>query len=53
VRRVHHEPDEAIVRIVAGWPRAFNARRAQALGFTADANFEEIVRAYVEDELGA
>src|SRR3954447_24412585 len=53
VRRVHPEPDEAIVRIVAGWPRAFNARRAQALGFTADANFEEIVRAYVEDELGA
>src|SRR3954464_11363311 len=33
VRRVHHEPDEAIVRIVAGWPRAFNAHRAQALGF--------------------
>ena len=24
VRRVHHEPDETIARIVAGWPRAFD-----------------------------
>jgi D-erythronate 2-dehydrogenase len=53
VRRVHQEPDEAIARIVAGWPRAFDARRAQALGFAAEANFDQIVRAYVEDELGA
>jgi nucleoside-diphosphate-sugar epimerase len=53
VRRIHHEPDEAIARIVAGWPRAFDARRAQALGFTAEGDFDEIVRAHVEDELGA
>jgi nucleoside-diphosphate-sugar epimerase len=53
VRRIHDEPDEAIARIVAGWPRAFDARRAQALGFSAEANFDEIVRVYVEDELGA
>src|SRR3954447_24241726 len=53
VRRIHHEPDETIARIVSGWPRAFETRRAQALGFSAEANFEEIVRAYVEDELGA
>jgi nucleoside-diphosphate-sugar epimerase len=52
VRRVRHEPDEAIMRIVAGWPRAFQARRARALGFRAEADFDEIVRAYVEDELG-
>ncbi len=53
VRRVHHEPDDAIARIVAGWPREFDARRARALGFSADADFDEIVRVYVEDELGA
>ena len=53
VRRVHHEPDETIARIVAGWPRAFETRRAQALGFSAEADFDEIVRVYVEDELGA
>ena len=52
VRRVRHEPDEAIMRIVAGWPRAFEARRARALGFRAEADFDEIVRVYVEDELG-
>ena len=53
VRRVRHEPDEAIARIVASWPRAFDARRARALGFSAEADFDEIVRAYVEDELRA
>jgi D-erythronate 2-dehydrogenase len=52
VGHVHHQPDEAIARIVAGWPRAFHARRARALGFSAEADFDEIVRVYVEDELG-
>src|SRR3954451_11288953 len=52
VRRVHREPDERIARIVEGWPRAFESRRAQALGFAAEADFDEIVRVYVEDELG-
>lgn len=52
VRRIHHEPDEAIMRIVAGWPRAFDARRARALGFSAESGFDEIVRVHVEDELG-
>jgi D-erythronate 2-dehydrogenase len=52
VRRIRHEPDEAITRIVAGWPRAFDARRARALGFRADADIDEIVGVYVEDELG-
>jgi D-erythronate 2-dehydrogenase len=52
VRRVHHEPDDAIARIVAGWPRAFDARHALALGFSAEADFDEIVRVHVEDELG-
>jgi D-erythronate 2-dehydrogenase len=52
VRRVHHQPDEAIARIVAGWPREFEARRARALGFSAEADFDEIIRVYAEDELG-
>jgi D-erythronate 2-dehydrogenase len=52
VRRIHHQPDEAIARIVAGWPRAFDARRARGLGFSAEADFDEIIRVYVEDELG-
>ena len=52
VRRIRREPDETIMRIVAGWPGNFDARRALALGFRADADFEEIVRIHVEDELG-
>jgi D-erythronate 2-dehydrogenase len=52
VRRIRREPDETIMRIVAGWPGVFDARRAVELGFRADADFEEIVWVYVEDELG-
>jgi nucleoside-diphosphate-sugar epimerase len=52
VRRIRREPDETVMRIVAGWPRNFDARHASALGFRAEANFDEIIRAHVEDELG-
>jgi nucleoside-diphosphate-sugar epimerase len=52
VRLIRREPDETVSRIVAGWPRRFDAQRAQALGFRAEASFEEIVRVYIEDELG-
>jgi D-erythronate 2-dehydrogenase len=52
VALIHPEPDEGIARMVGGWPSAFDARRASALGFVAETHFDEIVRAYVEDELG-
>jgi hypothetical protein len=41
-----------VLAIVATWPRNFDAQRASALGFHAEATFEEIIRVYVEDELG-
>jgi nucleoside-diphosphate-sugar epimerase len=50
VRLIRRVPDERIRGIVAGWARDFDAARAMALGFTADASLEAIVRAYVEDE---
>ena len=49
---IRREPDPAIARIVEGWPRDFDARRALALGFHAETSFDAIVRAHVEDELG-
>jgi D-erythronate 2-dehydrogenase len=49
---IRREPDETVMRIVAGWPRRFDTRRAHALGFRAEADFEEIVRIHLEDELG-
>jgi len=52
VRLIRREPDERILRIVKTWPGRFAAERAQALGFRAEASFDEIVRVYVEDELG-
>ena len=52
VALIRPEPDETIAAIVAGWPRAFDARRAHALGFRAERSFDEIVWAHVEDELG-
>jgi nucleoside-diphosphate-sugar epimerase len=48
---IRDEPDEMIARLVGSWPRAFDARRAAALGFVAETDFDEIVRVYVEDEL--
>ena len=52
VRLIRREPDESVMRIVAGWPSSFDARRATALGFRADVNFDEIIQVHVEDELG-
>jgi nucleoside-diphosphate-sugar epimerase len=51
VARIRREPDEAIARIVSGWPGNFDTRRALELGFRAESSFEEIVREYVEDDL--
>jgi D-erythronate 2-dehydrogenase len=52
VALIRREPDATITRIVAGWPRNFNAERAQTFGFKAERNFDEILRAHLEDELG-
>jgi nucleoside-diphosphate-sugar epimerase len=52
-KRVRWERDEATNRIVASWPGAWDTRRAEALGFSADADFDSIIRAYIEDELNA
>jgi D-erythronate 2-dehydrogenase len=52
VALIRSEPDEVIARIVDTWPRGFDARRASELGFTAERSFDEIVRVYVEDEMG-
>jgi D-erythronate 2-dehydrogenase len=48
---IRRDPDPIIQRMVDGWPRRLDASRAKELGFTADHNFEEIVRHYIEDEL--
>ncbi|MGB6819007.1 MAG: D-erythronate dehydrogenase, partial [Pseudolabrys sp.] len=50
--RIRRHPDELVQRIVSGWAERLDAKRARDLGFKAEANFDDIVRAHVEDELG-
>ena len=50
-RLIRREPDPTIMRIVEGWPRNFDPKRALALGFRADSSFEQIIRIHIEDEL--
>ncbi len=50
-RLIRDEPDPGIAKMVGGWPQGFAATRARALGFTCEGSFDEIVDAYVADEL--
>ena len=47
---IRRQPDATIMKIVEGWPRTFETKRALALGFRADSSFEEIIRIHLEDE---
>jgi nucleoside-diphosphate-sugar epimerase len=49
---IREEPDPTVWAIVQNWPTQFNAKRARELGFKAEDNFDDIVRAHIEDELG-
>ncbi len=51
VRLIRREPDPVIAKIVEGWPRAFDARRALGLGFRPDGSFDEIICTHIDDEL--
>lgn len=49
VARIKRQPDATIRGIVAGWPRNFDPKRALEHGFTADASFQDIIRAHIRD----
>ncbi|GGA61301.1 D-erythronate dehydrogenase [Pelagibacterium lentulum] len=44
--------DPMVADMVDGWARDFDAQRATSLGFVADASFDDIIKAHIEDELG-
>ena len=46
------EPDEAVAKIVSGWPTRFEAKRSRDLGFEAETSFEQIVQAHIDDVHG-
>jgi nucleoside-diphosphate-sugar epimerase len=52
VKRVTWEHDAFIQGMVDGWPNDFNPAQALAMGFAADASMDEIVQAFIEDDLG-
>lgn len=51
VARIAWQRDETVERIVGGWPAAWDMSRAHALGLHGDASFDEVIRAYMDDEL--
>ncbi|MDR3099231.1 MAG: SDR family oxidoreductase [Paraburkholderia sp.] len=46
--RVRFERDPAIEKIVNSWPGNFSAPYARSLGFVFDANFDDVVNAFIE-----
>lgn len=50
VKRIRHEVDDRIAKIVVSWPGRWDTSRAERLGLHGDASFVEVIRAYVEDE---
>jgi nucleoside-diphosphate-sugar epimerase len=51
VGHIRWQPDTNIQRIVGTWPGAWDTSRARELGLAGDADFESIVRSYIEDDL--
>jgi len=50
--RVRFEADTFIERIVYGWPTRFTTERAEVMGFRADKRFDDVIEAFIEDDLG-
>jgi nucleoside-diphosphate-sugar epimerase len=48
--RVRFERDPVIEKIVYSWPGNFAAHYARSLGFAQDANFDDVVRAFIEQD---
>jgi hypothetical protein len=49
---VRFEPDTFIEKIVYGWATRFTTERAEVMGFRADQRFEDVIEAFIEDDLG-
>ena len=49
--RITFQPDPIIQSIVDGWPQAIDAHRAAALGFEGDRHIDDVIAAFVADDL--
>jgi len=50
-RHISWEPDPQIQAIISSWPQALAAPRAEALGFGRDSGIDEVIAAFIEDDL--
>jgi D-erythronate 2-dehydrogenase len=51
--RIRWAPDPQIQQIISSWPQALHAPRAEALGFARDHSIDQVVQAFIEDDLEA
>jgi nucleoside-diphosphate-sugar epimerase len=49
--RIRWQPDPQIQSIVSGWPQALVTPRADKLGFGRDRDIDEVIAAFIEDDL--
>jgi nucleoside-diphosphate-sugar epimerase len=52
VKLIRKADDPAVLRIVESWPGDFAATRAKKLGFRGDADFDAIIKVFIDEELG-
>lgn len=52
MKLVEWKEDPAILKLVRTWPGDFVTARAEKMGFIHDASFDDVVKAYMEEELG-
>jgi nucleoside-diphosphate-sugar epimerase len=50
--RIRRQPDELVMRIVAGWPHRLAGKRARELGFRVENTFDEIIRVHIDEDRG-
>jgi D-erythronate 2-dehydrogenase len=50
-QRITWQPDPQIQAIISSWPQALAAPRAEALGFGRDSGIDEVIQAFIEDDL--
>ena len=49
--RLRWQPEPQIQAIISSWPKALASPRAEALGFDRDRGIDEVVEAFIEDDL--
>jgi len=52
VKLIQWQEDAAIMKLVRTWPGDFITKRGESMGFARDTNYDDVVRAYMDDELG-